>query len=110
VAGDFVYGTVESLDSTTASFEGDVYATPSASNTTGGSLGPFYQDSSYGCLQTTCPLFIPSDTFTGAFTIGSSGTGTFGGGTLVSVGNGNVNFYIDESPDNTHPSVIVAEQ
>jgi hypothetical protein len=114
VAGDFVYGTTESLDSIAASFEGDVYATPSSSNTTGGNLGtsqfPFYQDSSYGCIGTNCPVFIPEDTFTGAYTFGASGIGTFGGGLIVSVTNGNVSFYIDESPSNTHPSVIVAEQ
>jgi len=114
VAGDFVYAAVENLDWMTPSFEGDVFATPSSSNTTGGNLGtsqlPFNQDSSYGCLQTTCPLFIPNDTFAGAYTINKNGTGTFGGGTTVSVTNGNVTFYIDESAVNAHPAVIVAEQ
>lgn len=110
--GDFVYGTVENLDSTSASFEGDVFAAPSATNTTGGSLGgtslAFYQDSSY-CLPSACPLLIPSETFTGSYTINTAGIGTFGGGAVVSVNNGNVTFYIDESSVNTHPSIVVAE-
>jgi hypothetical protein len=114
LAGDFAYGTMENLDQTSASFEGDVYADPSSSNTTGGSLGAFpfafYQDSSYGCLQSLCPTFIPAETFTGSYSISASGAGTFGGGAVVSFSNGNVTFYIDESPVNTHPSVVVAEQ
>jgi hypothetical protein len=114
VAGDYVYGTSENIDWMTTSFEGDVYASPSSSASTSGSLGasglPFFQDSSYGCLNTTCPLFIPESTFAGAYTISGNGTGTFGGATEVSVTNGNVIFYIDESPVNLHPSVVVAEQ
>jgi hypothetical protein len=114
VVGDFAYATVENLDSMATSFEGDVYATPSSSGVTNGSLGtaglPFFQDSSYGCLLSTCPFFVPGDTFTGAYTVSTNGTGTFGGGTTVSVGNGNVIFSVDESPVNLHPSIIVAEQ
>ncbi len=114
VAGDYVYGSSENIDWMTTSFEGDVYATPSSSASTSGSLGasglPFFQDSSYGCIDTTCPLFIPESTFAGAYTVNGSGTGTFGGATEVSVTNGNVIFYIDESPVNLHPSVVVAEQ
>lgn len=113
VLGDFVYGTVESLDSASADFEGDVFATPSATNTTGGTFGgpsiAFYQDTSY-CLPSACPLFIPAETFTGSYTINTAGVGTFGGGAVVSVNNGNVTFYIDESPVNMHPSIVVAEQ
>jgi hypothetical protein len=45
----------------------------------------------------------------GAYSINSNGTGTFGGG-VVSVSNGNVIFFIDESPLNSTPSVTVAEQ
>ena len=114
VAGDYVYGSSENIDWMTTSFEGDVYATPSSSASTSGSLGasglPFFQDSSYGGIDTTCPLFIPESTFAGAYTVNGSGTGTFGGATEVSVTNGNVIFYIDESPVNLHPSVVVAEQ
>ncbi len=114
VAGDYVYGSAENIDWMTSSFEGDVYATPSSSASTSGSLGasglPFFQDSSYGCLNSICPFLIPEATFAGAYTINGNGTGTFGGATAVSVTNGNVIFYIDESPVNLHPSVVVAEQ
>ncbi len=114
LAGDFVYGTVENLDWMTPSIEGDVYATPSSASATSGNLGtqslPFFQDSSYGCLQSTCPLFLPDDTFTGAYVINANGTGSFGGATSISIANGNVVFYIDESPVNAHPSIVVAEQ
>ena len=54
-------------------------------------------------------MLFPSDPLTGAYSINTNGTGNFGGGT-VSVSNGNVTFYIDNSPLNLHPSVIVAEQ
>lgn len=113
VAGDFVYGSSENLDSMTTSFEGDVFGQPSSSAVTSGSLGtaqfPFFEDASY-CLQSECPLLITADTRQGSYTVNANGTGTFGGGTVVSVTNGNVVFYIDESPANSHPSVNVAEQ
>lgn len=114
VAGDYVYATMESLDSMSPSLEGDVFATPSSQNSTSGSMGnsslPFYQDVSYGCVATTCPVFIPDETLTGSYTINSNGTGNFGGGTIISISNGNVIFYIDESPVNLQPAVVVAEQ
>lgn len=121
ITGDYVYGTTENLDSSAASFEGDAFATPSSTNTTGGSLGgigvtnlvtPFYQDTTYGCLQSTCPVFVPDDTFLGSYSLNSNGLGigSFGGGSIVSVTNGNVNISIDESPSNAHPSIIIAEQ
>jgi hypothetical protein len=52
---------------------------------------------------------MPSQSLTGTYSVNPNGTGTFGGGT-TSVTNGNVTFYIDESPINLHPSIIVAEQ
>ncbi len=118
IAGDYVYGTMENLDAISASFEGDVYATPSSTNSTGGSLGgagsesPFTQDTIYGCLQSMCPAFFPQDTFVGSYSLNSngSGLGSFGGGTVVSITNGNVNISIDESPTNTHPAIVIAEQ
>jgi hypothetical protein len=45
----------------------------------------------------------------GTYSVNSNGTGAIGGET-VSVTNGNVIFYIDESPLNLHPSVMVIEQ
>jgi hypothetical protein len=121
IAGDYVYGTMETLDANSASFDGDVFATPSATNATGGNLGgvgstgqvtPFYQDTIYGCLQSTCPVFIPEDTFQGSYSLNSngSGIGSFGGGPIISIMNGNVTISIDESPANAYPSIIIAEQ
>jgi hypothetical protein len=45
----------------------------------------------------------------GTYSVNSNGTGTVGGET-VAVTNGNVIFYIDESPINAHPSLVVVEQ
>jgi hypothetical protein len=121
VVGDFAYGTAENLDSKTPSVQGNVSATPSASSSTSGSLGPasgganfpFLQDVSYGdpnyCMQSNCLLLIPNEYLAGSYSINADGTGTFGGGT-ISITNGNVLFYIDESPINLHPTIMVAEQ
>jgi hypothetical protein len=43
------------------------------------------------------------------YSVSSNGTATVGGGT-VAFTNGNVIYYIDESPINSHPSVTVIEQ
>jgi len=124
IAGNYDYGTVESLDPLTPNLEGDVLAQPSGTSTTSGSLGPiaqstsppFLQDVSYGdpsqfCVsKTLCYLLMPNQSLlAGSYSINANGTGSFGG-RVVSVANGNVVFYIDESPTNLHPSVIVAEQ
>ena len=122
VSGNYAYGTAESLDPLTPNLEGDVYATPSGSNTTGGSLGqtagtssPFIQDVSYGDTATFCVppalcyLLMPNQQLVGAYSVNTNGTGSFGGG-VVSVTNGSDVFFIDESPTNLHPSVVVAEQ
>jgi hypothetical protein len=119
LAGDYAYGTDEILDLLTPTFEGVVYALPSGASTTTGSLGSnpaasqaFVQDVSYSCSapspQPNCVL-LPSQLLSGSYSIKSNGTGTFGGGT-VAVTNGNVTFYIDESPVNLHPSIVVVEQ
>ena len=122
VSGNFDYGTAESLDPLTPNVEGDVYASPSGTNSTTGSLGqtpgtslPFIQDVSYGdtsqfCVsQALCYLLMPNQSLSGSYTVNSNGTGLFGGG-VFSVTNGSAVFYIDESPTNLHPSVVVAEQ
>jgi hypothetical protein len=119
LAGDYAYGSDEILDQLTPAFDGVVYALPSGASTTAGSFGPnpaagqeFVQDVSYSCSaqppQPSCVL-LPSQFLSGSFSIASNGTGTFGGET-VSVTNGNVTFFIDESPVNLHPSVVVVEQ
>jgi hypothetical protein len=119
IAGDYAYGTDELLDQLSPAFEGVVYAQPSGASTTTGSFGPnpavnqsFVRDVSYGCgavpPQPSC-ILLPSQSLTGSYSVGSNGTGTFGGQT-VSVTNGNVTFYIDQSPTNLHPSIVVVEQ
>jgi hypothetical protein len=129
VAGNYDFGTDEILDSITPDTEGDVWAAPKSTSTTGGNLGsgnsgsivqdllesPFVQDTNYGdksyfcTVSSSCYLLQPNQQLTGNYSINTNGTGTFGGGT-VSVSNGSVIFYIDESPANSHPSVMVAEQ
>ncbi len=120
--GNYVYGTDEPLVATTQLFEGDVYMQASPTSSTAGTLGPisgsvntvgFVQDSSYGettyCLQSNCQLLFPDEPFKGSYSVNTNGTGTFGGQT-VSVTNGNVIFYIGESPLNLQPSIVVVEQ
>ena len=119
VEGDYSHGTDELLDQQSTAFEGVVYALPSGASTTSGTFGPnpsieqtFTRDVSYSCSATppqpNCVL-LPSQLLTGSYSINKDGSGTFGGET-VSVSNGNVTFYIDESPTNLHPSVVVVEQ
>jgi len=107
VEGDYVYGTVESLFSGTTNIEGTL-----TSNSI--SLSTRNQDASYAspsyCLEASCLLLMPEETLSSSsFTINADGTGTFGGQTGA-VTNGNVIFYIDQSPLNLHPTVTVAEQ
>jgi hypothetical protein len=107
VAGDYAYGTVESLDSRTTNFDGTLSS--DAIN-----LNSWNQDASYAtpnyCLQANCLLLMPEQTLsTSSFTVNTDGSGTFGGET-ASVTNGNVIFYINESPLNLYPTVMVAEQ
>jgi hypothetical protein len=119
LTGNYAYGTDEIEDALSPNLEGDVFASANSSGTTIGNLGgganPFVQDVNYGDKSYFCPgsstcyLLQPNQLLSGSYTITANGTGTFGGG-VVSVSNGNVTFYIDESPVNTHPSVTVAEQ
>ena len=119
IAGDYSYGVDKMLDQHAPAFEGIVYAQPSGATTVSGVLGSnpaarqsFFQDVSYSCEeaspQPSC-LLLPSQLLTGTYSVNPDGTGTLGGG-IVSVTNGSVTFYIDESPANLHPSVVVAEQ
>lgn len=113
VLGTYAYGTQETLQSETATFEGTVLANPSASSITAGNFTTNVQDINYGdhkyCGKPGCLLLLSAESLTAGYSINSNGTGTFGGGT-VSVTNGSVVFYIDESPLNLWPVIAVAEQ
>lgn len=69
-----------------------------------------YANSSY-CQQPGCAVLIPNETLslTGSYAVNGNGTASIGGET-VAVTNGNVTYYIDESPLNSHPTVMVVEQ
>ena len=111
--GDYVLGTDEALDSKSLQFTGSGTANPT---------GPTFsltQDASYGdptyCLVSNCVLLLAEDPGPSnagmvlKYAVNSDGSGAFGGQT-VSVTNGATTFYIDESPLNLHPAVIVVEQ
>ena len=130
IVGDYAYGNDENLSppstpTMTANTAGGVFASVSSSSSSSGSLGgssvaPFFEDVSYGdpnyCLlpgappgPQPCLLLLPSQLLSGSYIITTNGTGNFGGQT-ASVTNGNVTFYIDQSPLSLHPVVMVAEQ
>ena len=106
--GSFDLGTDEALDAKTPHSVGRISASPGSST-----LGTILEDSSYGdtnyCLEASCLLLIPNGLAGGKYSVGSNGSGTFGGQT-ASVTNGAVTFFIDESPMDSHPSVMVVEE
>lgn len=112
VLGDFAFGAQEILGTQSTSSEGYFEASPTttASNNTG-TLSRGARDTSFGdCWQGVCRSMIPAEQLiSGAYTINTDGTGTFGGET-VSITNGRTIFYLDESPLNLNPTVSVAEQ
>jgi hypothetical protein len=71
------------------------------------------QDNSYGdpkyCLLSSCALLVPDDQANVNLAVNADGSGQFGGQT-ISVTNSATTFYIDESPLNLHPSIVVVEQ
>jgi hypothetical protein len=107
LVGDYEYGTDEPLDPLSVNFSGRAAAIPN------GPTVNFSQDTSYGdtgyCLVSNCPLLIPFDQVGGAYSINGDGSGKFGAQT-VSVTNGSTTFYIDESPLNSHPVVVVVRE
>jgi hypothetical protein len=109
VSGYYFYGTDESLDASTPLLAGAAAANPNGTHYAGIQSVSF-PDSIY-CQQPDCAVLIPNETLTtsGTYSVNSNGTGTVGGET-VSVTNGNVIYYIDQSPTNSHPSVTVIEQ
>jgi len=107
VAGDYFYGTAESLDTATTIIDGTLSS--DTANLNSSTQDASYASSSY-CLQPGCLLLVPNQTLSNStYTVNSDGTGAFGPQT-ASVTNGNVVFYIDESPLDLHPSIVVTEQ
>jgi hypothetical protein len=108
-AGYYFYGTDEGLDASTPLFAGAGAANPNGSHYAA-IQSASYSNSAY-CLQPGCALLIPNETLSsaGSYSVSSTGTATIGGET-VAVTNGNVTYYIDESPLNSHPAVMVIEQ
>jgi Putative Ig domain len=114
ILGDYTFGLDEALDSLTADQEGYETAAATASTNAGtlnGNQDLSYSDATY-CLLSSCTLLLPEGSFAGTYIINTDGTGSFGGfnGETVSVTNGRVTFYLDESPLNLHPAVVVGEQ
>jgi len=105
--GDFTYGTDEPLDAESASFSGHASANPNQA------VVNISQDASFGdknyCAESNCAMLIPGDQAIGGYAINSDGSGKFGGQT-ASVTNGSTTFYIDESPLNSHPTVVIVEE
>jgi hypothetical protein len=111
VAGYYFYGTDETLNAATPLFNGAADANPTGA-AYGGVQSVNYSTNSFYCqVEPTCALLHPNDPLSigGTYSVSSNGTGTIGGET-VAVTNGNVIFYIDESPINSTPSVMVEEQ
>lgn len=107
ILGKYDYGTDEDIDAKTPNFVGAVSANPAFSALS------FTQDSSYAdpqfCLEPSCVLLISNANVAGSYVVNKDGSGRFGGQT-ASVTNGAVTFFIDESPLNSHPAVMVSEQ
>jgi large repetitive protein len=111
VEGYYFYGTDEGLDSATPLIDGASVANPTGTVYGGVQSTNFTSNSFYCQQEPNCALLHPNEAISpsAAYSVSSNGTGTMGGET-VAVTNGNVIFYIDESPINAHPSVIVVEQ
>jgi hypothetical protein len=111
VQGYYFYGTDEGLDAASPVING-----VSTANPTGARYGAVqsvnYSLNSFYCQQEPdCTLLLSNEAISqsGSYSVSSNGSGTVGGET-VAVTNGNVTFYIDESPLNLHPSIVVVEQ
>lgn len=109
VSGYYFYGTDETLSPATPLFAGAALTNPTGAHFTG-IQSASYSNSNY-CGQPGCVLLVPNETLTvsGAYSVNNQGIGSVGGET-VAVTNGNVTFYIDESPLNQAPAVMVVEQ
>jgi Putative Ig domain len=111
VSGYYFYATDESLDPETPLFEGATNAVPNGAVYSGIQSASYPTTSFYCQLEPACAALFPNQTLSskGTYSVSSNGTVSIGGET-VAVTNGNVIFYIDESPLNSHPAVMVVEQ
>ncbi len=101
INGRYSFATDEMLDAQTSVFAGQEPADPN-----GGITSDSYIDTSVP----TAPGLIPVQSFTlFRYTWSPDGTGTFGGNTYM-VSNAEKVFYIDVSPPNGHPAVIVGQR
>ena len=101
VNGRYGFALDEMLDPQTTVFAGQESADPN-----GGITPDSYIDTS----RPAAPGLIPVQSFTlFRYTWKPDGTGTFGGNTYM-VSNGEKVFYIDASPANSHPAVIVGQR
>jgi hypothetical protein len=98
VFGNYIFGTDSPADAATSNFEGLISADGKAA---------------FSGIQDASPPqadgLFPNQFLAGPYTILVDGTGTFGGNT-VSVTNGSVVFYVDESLINLHPALMIVEK
>jgi hypothetical protein len=109
VTGYYFYGTDEIMDASSSALSGAANANPTGSKYSGIQSVSF-PNSSY-CQQPACAVLLPNETLStgGIYAVSSNGSGSIGGET-VSVTNGNLIFYLDESPLNLHPTLTIVEQ
>jgi hypothetical protein len=109
VTGYYFYGTDEMMDASSSAISGAANANPTGSKYSG-IQSASYPSPSY-CQQPACAVLVPNETLStgGVYTVNANGSGSMGGET-VSVTNGNLIFYLDESPLNLHPTLTVVEQ
>jgi hypothetical protein len=111
IAGYYFFGTDEALDSATPLINGTANANPTGSLYSAVQSVSYASNSFYCQQEPGCTQLQPNESISspGTYSVNTNGTGAIGGQT-VTVTNGNVIFYLDESPLNAHPSVMVFEQ
>ncbi len=107
IVGNYVYGTDEALDRKTTYLAGFAFANPASSRLVLNQEAD-YSDPQF-CMDASCVLLIPNAVYAGSYSVKNDGSGSFGGQT-VSVTNGSVTFFVDESPLNSHPAIITVEE
>jgi hypothetical protein len=99
LTGPYILGTDENLDANTWDYVGTT-----SPNGNGDEAGCLCDVSGPGIGN-----FSANQQFFASYSVGKSGVGFFGGQS-VAVTNGTSTFYIDESPLNIHPAVVVMEK